>query len=324
MESQILTIFIPAKKNRERIDTFLTRELPRFSRSQIQAMVRGGLVQVNGKSVKSNYSIRPEERVTVTLPKPKSHDLVSEDIPLNIIFEDEYLMIINKPPGMVVHPAHGHRSGTLVNALLHHCERLSRVNEASRPGIVHRIDKDTSGLLLAVKDDYTHRMLARQFSEKSVDRLYRAIVWRSWKKQTGTVETLLNRSIRDRKLFTVANAGKRAVTHYQVDETFDFLSLVSLRLETGRTHQIRVHMSYIGHPVLGDQTYGGRSQPMGGLNHERTAFARHLLSLMPRQALHAQTLGFIHPVTKEKLSFTSELPEDMQKVLSELRKRKDS
>ncbi|MBN2103178.1 RluA family pseudouridine synthase [bacterium] len=323
MESQILTILIPSNKAKERIDTFLTRELPRFSRSQIQAMVKEELIRVDGKSVKSNYSIRPGDSVTVALPRSKPSDLMPEDIPLDIVFEDEYLIIINKPPGMVVHPAHGHRSGTLVNALLYHCDQLSKVNEAPRPGIVHRLDKDTSGLLLAVKDDYTHRMLANQFSEKQVDRMYKAIVWKPMRKRTGTVETLLNRSTRDRKVFAVASSGKRAVTHYEADELFDFLSLISLHLETGRTHQIRVHMAHIGHPVFGDQTYGGRSRPMGGLNHERTALARHLLDLMPRQALHAMTLGFVHPVTKENLSFTSHLPEDMQRVLSELRKSKD-
>ncbi|MFC1569768.1 RluA family pseudouridine synthase [bacterium] len=323
MESQTLTITIPPKKSKERIDTFLTRELPHFSRSQVQIMVKDQLILVNGQPVKSNYIVRPDERITITLPRPKRPNLEPEDISLDIVFEDDYLLIINKPPGMVVHPAQGHPNGTLVNALLHHCDKLSSMNDNTRPGIVHRLDKDTSGLLLAVKDDYVHRKLAEQFSVKSVDRQYQAIVWRHFKKRNGTVETLLNRSTRDRKVFTVSKEGKRAVTHYKVDEIFDFLTYISLRLETGRTHQIRVHLSHLGHPVFGDQTYGGRSRPMGGLNHERTAFAKHLLMLMPRQALHARTLGFIHPMTKEKMSFTSELPEDMKRILSELREREE-
>ena len=321
MESQTLTIIIPPKKSKERIDTFLTRELPRFSRSQVQLMLKEERILVDGKPVKSNYPVRPDQTITVMLPKPRRFDLEPEDIPLDIVFEDDYLLIINKPAGMVVHPAQGHHSGTLVHALLFHCDRLSSMNDTTRPGIVHRLDKDTSGLLIAVKDDYVHRKLAEQFSEKSVERQYQAVVWRHFNKKSGTIETLLNRSTRDRKVFTVAKEGKRAVTHYELVERFDFLSLISLRLETGRTHQIRVHLSHLGHPVFGDQTYGGRSRPMGGLNRERTAFAQHLLKLMPRQALHAKTLGFIHPVSKEKMMFSSELPEDMTQVLFLLRER---
>ncbi len=321
MELQTISITIPPKKSKERIDAFLTRELPRFSRNQVQLMVKEHMIRVDGQPVKSNYAVRPGEIITVTLPYPKPPDLEPEAIPLDIVFEDESLLVINKPAGMVVHPAHGHHSGTLVNALLYHCEKLSSMNDTTRPGIVHRLDKDTSGLLLAVKDDFVHRGLAEQFSEKSVDRQYKAIVWRHFKKTSGTIDTMLNRSTRDRKVFTVSNDGKRAVTHYQVEEKFDFLSMVSLRLETGRTHQIRVHLSHLGNPVFGDQTYGGRSRPMGGLSRERTAFAKHLLELMPRQALHAQTLGFVHPLTRERLYFTTELPDDMNRVLSELRSR---
>ena len=319
MESQTITISIPQNKSKERIDTFLTRELPGFSRNQVQVMIREGEIRVNGLSVKTNHLIRPGETVTIRFPHPPAPGLTPEAIPLNIVYEDDYLIVINKPAGMVVHPAHGHRSGTLVNALLYHCDQLSSINDPVRPGIVHRLDKDTSGLLLAVKNDRVHRSLAAQFFDKRVDRQYQAIVWRHFKKRSGTIETLLNRSTRDRKIFTVAKEGKRAVTHFEVEETFDFLTRVRLRLETGRTHQIRVHLSYLGNPVFGDQVYGGRSRPMGGLNRERAAFASRLLEMMPRQALHAQTLGFRHPATGERLFFTSELPLDMQNVLDVLR-----
>jgi 23S rRNA pseudouridine1911/1915/1917 synthase len=319
MESQIITITIPPKKSKERIDTYLARELPRYSRNQVQMMIREGDIRVNGLSVRTNYLIRPGEKIIIRFPHPPAPDLAAEAIPLDIVYEDDYLLVINKPAGMVVHPAHGHRSGTLVNALLYHCDQLSSINDPVRPGIVHRLDKDTSGLLLAVKDDSVHRNLANQFSDKRVERQYQAIVWRHFKRRSGTIETLLNRSTRDRKVFTVAKQGKRAVTHFEVEETFDFLTRVRLRLETGRTHQIRVHLSYLGNPVFGDQVYGGRSRPMGGLNRERVAFASRLLELMPRQALHAQTLGFSHPVTGEQLFFTSDLPQDMQNVLDELR-----
>ncbi|MBN1780487.1 RluA family pseudouridine synthase [bacterium] len=322
IESRTLTMTIPPNKSRERIDTFLAREMARYSRSQIQTLIKAEKVRVDGRTVRSNYIVRPLECVTIEVPKPREHDLEPENIPLDIVFEDDYLIVLNKPAGMVVHPAHGHSSGTLVNALLYHCSRLSSMHDTTRPGIVHRLDKDTSGLLLAVKDDEVHRGLARQFSDKTVNREYKAIVWRHFKNRSGTIETMLARSTRDRKIFTVAADGKHAVTHYQVLEQFDFLSFVSLKLETGRTHQIRVHLSHMGHPVFGDQTYGGRGRQLGGLNHERTAFTNMLLEALPRQALHAQTLGFLHPVTGEHLFFTSELPDDMQFVLDALRKKK--
>jgi 23S rRNA pseudouridine1911/1915/1917 synthase len=229
------------------------------------------------------------------------------------------LIIVNKPPGMVVHPAYGHQTGTLVHALLAHCGFLSGVNDPSRPGIVHRLDMDTSGLLVAAKNDQVHRKLALQFHEKSVQREYIALVWGAVRPKQGTIETFLSRSVSDRRKIAVAGHGKKAVTHYRVIESFHLFSLLSLRLGTGRTHQIRVHLSYIGHPVFGDQTYGGRGRKLGGLNRAETALAVEWLEAMPRQALHARTLGFIHPETGEALSFESGLPPDMTVLLERIR-----
>ncbi len=260
----------------------------------------------------------PGEHIVVRVPKPEPPDIQPEDIPLDVVFEDNHLMVINKPAGMVVHPAYGHSSGTLVNALLSHTADLSEVNDLTRPGIVHRLDKDTSGLLVIAKNDVVHRELAKQFAEKTVNRIYHAFIWHRLKQPSGTVRTHIARSIRDRKIMAVSKIGKLAVTHYETIESFPFITYIKLKLETGRTHQIRVHMSHTGHPVFGDQTYGGVGKQLGGISQRDIGWITEALERLSRQALHAKTLGFIHPVTQEKLHFESELPEDMQWLLQKL------
>ena len=319
MEKHRIEILVPENKEKERLDTFLVREIGKVSRSQVQRLIKDGFVTVDGKNVKPNHFVQPLERISIFIAEPRPLELLPEEIPLDIVYEDDFLLVVNKKAGMVVHPAFGHSSGTLVNALLAHCQKLSTVNEPYRPGIVHRVDKDTSGLLVVAKNDDVHRELARQFAEKSVVRQYVAVVWGKFYKNSGTVETLLSRSIKDRRKIKVSTIGKNAVTHFTVKEEFPLTSFVSLRLETGRTHQIRVHLSYIGHPVFGDHTYGGRGRQLGGLNKTKTALAIELLKIMPRQALHAKTLGFIHPVTGKECFFDSDLPDDMKHLINRLR-----
>jgi 23S rRNA pseudouridine1911/1915/1917 synthase len=319
MNERHFEITVPEHKSKERLDAFLSRELAQLSRNKIQKLIKDGLITVNGKCVKPNHSVQPLESVSIIIPKPSSSNILPQDIPLEIVYEDEYLLVVNKSAGMVVHPAYGHFEGTLVNALLAHTLNLSLENKPGRPGIVHRLDKDTSGLLVVAKDDEVHESLAEQFSEKTVEREYQAIVWGKLPKSSGTVETLLARSIKDRRKIMVASTGKSAVTHYQVEERFSFLSYMRIYLETGRTHQIRVHMAHIGHPVFGDPTYGGRTRHLTGLNRNDLVFATELLGLISRQALHAKTLGFIHPVLMKKMTFDSELPEDFQNVLEKLK-----
>lgn len=324
MPSRDLEIVVPPGKERERLDLFLSHHVENASRSKVQQAVRDGHVIVNGRPAKSSYRISPGDVIGVSLPMPHPPDVLAEPIPLDICFEDEYLLIVNKPAGMVTHPAYSHYTGTLVNALLHHCrDRLSALNDPARPGIVHRLDKDTSGLLVVAKDNAAHARLARQFSGRSIVREYWALVWGRFPrgKQTGVIEASLGRSKSDRKKVAVAATGKSAVTEYEVIEEFDYLSLVRLKLRTGRTHQIRVHLHHIGHPVFGDATYGGRRIVSDKkVSKEEVG---HLMRIMTRQALHAKTLGFVHPVTEQALRFDSDLPQDMMEVLGYLRKSAD-
>jgi 23S rRNA pseudouridine1911/1915/1917 synthase len=320
MDGQCIKVYVPEHKKSERLDTFLTRSVAYLSRTQIQKLIKEGYVTVDGKNVKSRYMIRPDEEIDLFIPKSPPPLVVPENIPIDIIYEDEAFLIINKKAGMVVHPAHGHSTGTLVNALLGYSQYLSRINDSHRPGIVHRIDKDTSGLLVVAKTDDIHRKLAVQFQKKTVKRMYMALVWGKMKKGSGSVETNISRSARDRKKMTVAGIGKNAVTHFEVAERLPLTTLLRLHLETGRTHQIRVHLSYMGYPVFGDPTYGGRGSNLGGLNQEKTALAIEVLHMLPRQALHAKTLGFIHPLTNKEVFFNSDLPEDFSQVLERLRR----
>jgi len=308
-------IVVAAKQSKIRLDLYLTHQIEHATRSKVQKAIEDGLVLVDGKPVKASHSVSPHEIIDITFPRPPRSSAQPEDIPLNIVFEDDALLIVNKSPGMVTHPAYGNYSGTLVNALLHRCNRLSGVNTEMRPGIIHRLDKDTSGLMVVAKTDSAHHFIARQFSKRTIEREYWAIVWGSFKQQRGIIEANVGRSKKDRKKVTVTETGKHAVTEYEVIEKLDYLSIIRLKLRTGRTHQIRVHLSHVGHPVFGDPTYGGRSEAWGGLRGKKSQQAVNLLKMMNRQALHAKTIGFIHPVSKEFVRYDSNLPDDMQEII---------
>mgnify|MGYP001622880116 FL=1 len=293
--------------NAERIDRYLAERCPDFSRSYLQKLLKEQAVSVNGKAVKANYKVQSRDRIILEIPEAEKADILPEDIPLDILYEDDYLLVVNKPKGMVVHPSAGHMEGTLVNAVMAHCgDHLSGINGVLRPGIVHRIDKDTTGALLVCKDDAVHRDLAEQLKEHSIKRRYRAVVWGNLKEDQGTVEGPIGRHPIDRKKMAVNyKNGKDAVTHYQVLERFGQYTYIECRLETGRTHQIRVHMASIGHPLLGDSVYGPSKNPWK----------------LQGQTLHAMVLGFRHPVTGEYMEFTAPLPEYFLELLDKLRKR---
>ncbi|MCI5902099.1 MAG: RluA family pseudouridine synthase [Blautia sp.] len=295
-----------AKESGIRIDRFLSDNHPELSRSFLQKLIRDGLVQVNNKSIKANYKVQSGDYVSLQLPDLTEPDILPEDIPLDILYEDDDILVVNKPKGMVVHPSAGHTSGTLVNAVLSHCkEHLSGINGVMRPGIVHRIDKDTTGALLVCKNDAAHHNIAEQLKEHTIKRRYRAIVQGNIREDEGTVEGAIGRHPTDRKKMAIhVKNGKPAITHYKVLERFGNATYVECRLETGRTHQIRVHMTSIGHPLLGDEVYGSGKNPY------------HLQG----QTLHAQVLGFIHPRTGEYMEFCAPLPEYFEQLLNKLRK----
>jgi len=295
-----------------RLDKALAELLPDLSRERLKSLIIEGRVTADGRAPNPSMKVTAGQAFAITLPPPAAAEAVAQDIPLNIVYEDADLIVIDKPAGLVVHPAAGNLDGTLVNALLHHCRgQLSGIGGVARPGIVHRIDKDTSGLLVVAKSDKAHEGLAQQFKAHSIDRLYAAIVYGIPQLAAGTIDTWIGRSDADRKKMAVQREGrgKHAVTHYRVSERLRGASLVECRLETGRTHQVRVHMAHLGHPLIGDPVYG----------RDRKGFKSILETLgFKRQALHAKRLGFIHPVTEQKLSFDSALPTDMQELLSEL------
>ncbi|WIA54383.1 RluA family pseudouridine synthase [Sphingobium sp. WTD-1] len=295
-----------------RLDRALAELLPDLSRERIKALIVEGQIVSGGRSLNPSMKVTVGQDYSITLPAPVALDAVAQDIPLDIVHEDADLIVVDKPAGLVVHPAAGNLDGTLVNALLHHCDgQLSGIGGVARPGIVHRIDKDTSGLLVVAKSDKAHEGLARQFKDHSIDRLYAAIVYGIPTPGSGTVDAWIGRSDADRKKMAVhrEGRGKHAVTHYRVMERLRGAAMVECRLETGRTHQVRVHMAHLGHPLIGDPVYG----------RDRKGFKSILETLgFKRQALHAKRLGFIHPVTEEPLAFDSPLPADMQELLSEL------
>lgn len=319
-EREKIRIVVPAGKRPERIDVFLTHSVENATRSKVQHAIEEQSVLVNHKPTKSSYKVAPLDIIDITLPHPPPPDVVAEDIPIEIVYEDQWLIIINKPAGMVVHPAYANWSGTLVNALLHHIEQLSDFHtDPIRPGIVHRIDKDTSGLLVIAKYADIHAKLSKDFARHAIDREYFAICVGKFKEQKGTIRTFITRDKRDRKKFmTHDTEGKSAVTHYQVLGSFGHYHLISCKLETGRTHQIRVHLSSIGCPILGDATYGGTVNHSHIQTPKDKQFFAKLLTFMPRQALHAKTLGFFHPGKKEQITFESDLPLDFKRTLEEL------
>ncbi|MBI4535363.1 MAG: RluA family pseudouridine synthase [Ignavibacteriae bacterium] len=313
-----IEIIVPPGKKKERLDVFLTHHVQNATRNKVQRAIEQGQVLVNGESVRSSHQVVSGEIIHVTFPKPPPPKAVAENIPLDILHEDEDVIVVNKPAGMVTHPAYGNYRGTLVNALLYHCNHLSTLHDDQRPGIVHRLDKDTSGLMVIAKTDHAHTRLAKQFALRTIAREYQAIVWGVFTSRNGVIEAHLGRSKSDRKKMAVVPEGKRAVTEYEVLQQFGYLALVRLKLQTGRTHQIRVHLAHINHPVFGDPTYNGRHIVWGPATQARKAEVQNLLDLMPRQALHAKTIGFVHPSSGKNMQFDSELPADMQAVLGKL------
>jgi 23S rRNA pseudouridine1911/1915/1917 synthase len=316
-------IVVPPGKKPERLDVFLTNHVENATRNKVQRAIKEGAVLVDGKTVRVSHQVAPGEVIHVVLPRRPPQKALPEPIPLEILYEDEHLLVVNKPAGMVTHPAYGNYTGTLVNALLYHCRSLSTVNNETRPGIVHRLDKDTSGVMVVAKTDAAHAKLARQFSTRTIHREYWALAWGVFRDSRGFIDASLGRSKADRKKIAVTAEGKRATTEYEVIEQFEYLSLVRLRLRTGRTHQIRVHLAHIHHPVFGDPTYNGRSIVAGPGTKRQKEEVQQMLKLIQRQALHARTIGFIHPVTQKKMAFESALPADMKGVLAVLSKENE-
>lgn len=297
------TIIVDASNTGERIDKYIADTLPGFSRSQIQKIIKDEKICANKKSVKANYKVNPGDEISIIIDEPEELNIEPEDIPLDILYEDNDLIVVNKPKGMVVHPAPGHYSGTLVNALMYHCrDNLSGINGVLRPGIVHRIDMDTTGALVICKNDKAHASLSAQLKEHSITRYYEAICHGTFKELTGTVDAPLGRCPNDRKKMAIVANGRHAVTHYEVLQTFDKYSYIRCKLETGRTHQIRVHMASLHHPLLGDELYSPYKAPFK----------------LQGQCLHARILGFIHPSTGEYMEFEAPLPKYFEDLLTKL------
>lgn len=311
-------------QNLLRVDKFLMTRLPNASRTKIQEAADAGNIRVNGNPVKSSYKVKPRDIVTVMMAYPRREiEIIPEDIPLDIVYEDEALLVVNKPAGMVVHPSYGHYSGTLVNALAWHLRGNPLFNAADpRPGLVHRIDKDTSGLLVIAKTEKAKNHLAAQFFHKTSSRRYIAVCWGNLESETGTITGNIGRSLANRKVmacFPDGSHGKPAVTHWRVLERLGYVNVVECILETGRTHQIRAHFKHIRHPLFNDKDYGGNEILKGTTFAKYRQFVQNCFDTCPRQALHAKTLGFDHPLTGERLSFDSPLPDDMRRLIEKWR-----
>ncbi len=305
-----------------RVDKFLMNFIENATRNKIQAAAKEGNILANDVPVKASYKVKAKDVIRVVLSHPPHENLlVAEDIPLDIVYEDDTLMVVNKPAGMVVHPGHGNYSGTLVNGLIHHIENLPN-NSNERPGLVHRIDKDTSGLLVVAKTEKAMAHLSQQFFDKTTERVYHALVWGNVTEDEGTIEGNIGRSLKNRlqmMVFPEGDFGKPAVSHYKVIERFNYVTLVECRLETGRTHQIRAHFKYIGHTLFNDERYGGDTVLKGTTFTKYKQFVENCFKVLPRQALHAKTLGFVHPETNEMMRFDSETPQDIQNAIEKWR-----
>lgn len=313
-------IVADAKQGLIRIDKFLMDRLPNVTRTKIQEGIHDGFVKVNEQAIKPSYKVHPHDVIIVAFPEPpRDTDVVPENIPLNIVFEDEFLLVVNKAPGMVVHPAFQNWNGTLVNALTYHFQNLPEMaGNDGRPGLVHRIDKDTSGLLVIAKTEVAMTSLAKQFFDHSIERTYQAIVWGVPNPEAGTINVNVGRSLKDRRVTTAfpeGDFGRTAITHYKMLNSYRYVSLIECKLETGRTHQIRAHMKFIGHPIFNDATYGGNEPLKGTVFSKYKQFVDNCFKIIPRQALHAKTLGFIHPGTNKFIQFDSELPADFKEVM---------
>lgn len=299
-------ISIVSDVENERIDVYVAGQFTEMSRNAVQKLITDGMITVNNKSIKANYKLKKNDEINIIIPEPEPLDIIAEDIPIDIVYEDDDLAVINKPQGMVVHPAPGHYTGTLVNGLMYHLKNLSSINGVMRPGIVHRLDKNTSGMMLVAKNDKSHNFLAKCLKDHSINRIYYALVEGNIKDDDGIIDAPLGRSEKDRKKRTVTiKNSKHAITNYWVVERYGKYTLLKLKLETGRTHQIRVHMKYIGHPVVGDDVYGSKTNKFG----------------LKGQLLHSKTVGFIHPSAGEYMEFDSELPEYFKKVLKIIEER---
>ncbi|MCP3659282.1 MAG: RluA family pseudouridine synthase [Bacteroidetes bacterium] len=315
-----------ADKNQSllRIDKFLMDKIQNATRTKIQSAINNNYIKVNDKDIKANYKIKPNDIIKILLPtEPKESEVIPEKIELDIVYEDESIIIINKPSGMVVHPAYNNWTGTLVNGLAYYFENLpNKKGNIGRPGLVHRIDKDTSGLLVIAKTEESMNSLSKQFFDHSIDRKYYALVWGDFDEDDGTIDKMLKRSFNDRRVVDVTqddNFGKKAITHFKVIERFRYVTLIECSLETGRTHQIRAHMKHIGHSIFGDKTYGGDRILKGPIFSKYKAFINNCFSIMPSQALHAKSIGFIHPQTKKYVKFESDLPTEFESILEKWR-----
>jgi len=304
-----------------RIDKYLMDRIPNTSRSKLQTAAQTGTILVNEKAVKPNYKVRPGDSISVVMPYPvKEFELIAENIPLDIVYEDDTLLVVNKPAGMVVHPGHGNTTGTLVNALIYHFDNLPEKKDgySSRPGLVHRLDKNTTGLMVIAKTEHALSHLSKQFYDRTTERTYRALVWGDLENDEGTITGNIGRSLKNRKIMEVfeeGDFGKHAVTHYKVLKSYGYVSWVECKLETGRTHQIRAHFRFLRHPLFNDPEYGGNKILKGTSFTKYKQFIDNCFKVIPRHALHAKTLGFEHPKTREYMRFDSEIPEDMQNVL---------
>ncbi|KUK55141.1 MAG: Pseudouridine synthase [Marinimicrobia bacterium 46_47] len=316
MDTQTYQIIVSSHQKSLRLDRFIAESIPRISRTRVQLLIENGHILRNGRVIdKASLKVTPGDILTISIPQRRPLAVEPEMIPLQIVYEDDDLIVINKPPDMVVHPAAGNRTGTLVNALAHYCTTLSTAGGYYRPGIIHRLDKDTSGTIIAAKNDVAHNEMARKFEHRKIEKYYLALVWGSITPSSGVILDPIGRDPSNRKKFAVVPDGKDAETRYKVLADLDFLSLVRLRIITGRTHQIRVHMAYSGHPVLGDSTYGGRTKKLKSLKPRQREKAVQVLDCIHRQALHSYEMFFDHPRTGEPIHVRSNLPRDMCEVL---------
>lgn len=316
-----IEMIVPSIKTKQRIDRYIFSFLKNISRNKIQLLIDNGYITVNSQVTKSNYTVASGDRILINLPRAEKNEILPEEIKIDFVYQDEYLAVINKQAGLVVHPTYSALNGTLVNALMFHFgDELSSVNGELRPGIVHRLDKDTTGLMVVAKNDLVHRPLSEQFADKSASREYIGICIGKLKPDKGKIETLLQRWQKDRRVIVVSKfEGKKAVTNYETIEEFRKFSVVRFNLETGRTHQIRAHMKHLGNPLFGDKTYGGDNLKLINLPKNQTVRLNDMLKQLNRQALHAMKLEFFHPVLKKRMSFECPVPDDMLKIIEMIR-----